>query len=289
MNNEQPKIDEREVLENCDEDSTLSVRVEPVMQLKNVRKAFTKPNGEQLVIVEDLCLEIKDIIGKPQILSILGKSGSGKTTLLRMIAGLDTPDAGEVLVSNGSRKNHQMRPVVAGDVGVVFQKYPLFDFYTVFENLVEPAVKSGILRKDAEQLANMYLTEFNMFDAAGNYPVECSGGMRQRVAILQQLMVKNRKFIVLDEPFSGLDVKNAAAVIKMLHRTAFLHTLNTFVIVTHDITNAMIISDTVVILDKAGIVKTFNLAEEGLAYHKNISELPRFEAIRHEIRGLMQE
>jgi NitT/TauT family transport system ATP-binding protein len=272
--------------EECTEDTTGNTRMESLLQVQSVAKSFCDNH-----VLKDFTLDIKDIHGKPQIVALLGQSGAGKTTALRIISGLDKPDSGEVLVSNGERGEQcVMHQVEAGKVGVVFQKYPLFEHLNIFKNLVEPAVKTGTPRKTAEEKATAHLQSFEMLNAAYRYPVELSGGMRQRIAILQQLMVENRHFIVLDEPFSGLDVKNVQLVIKLLNSIAMAHTLNTFIIVTHDITNALIIADTVYVLGRengqgaARIMKTYDLIDEGLAYHHNIEDIPRFNELRKELK-----
>jgi polar amino acid transport system ATP-binding protein/sulfate transport system ATP-binding protein len=114
------------------------------------------------------------------------------------------------------------------------------------------------------------------------------------VAILQQLML-DRHFIILDEPFSGLDPVNVANVIKLISRVAHQHTLNTFIIITHDVTSALTISDHVYLMgrerDEKGepvpgsrVMKEYDLIAEGLAYRPDIEDLPRFAELRKEIR-----
>jgi len=274
--------------EDCNNDTTDVQRMESLLHVEGVSKSFKNNDGTVNKVLQDFTLDIKDIHGKPQIVALLGQSGSGKTTALRIIAGLDKPDTGEVTVSNGSRDAHAMHTVKAGQVGVVFQKYPLFDHLTVFSNLVQPAVLNGMDRTEAQGLANTYLEAFELpMDA---YPVQLSGGMRQRVAILQQLMIPNRHFIVMDEPFSGLDVKNVQLVTNLITKVANLHTLNTFIVVTHDVTNALIIADTVYVLGRENgkgasrIMKEYCLIEEGLAYRPNIESIPRFQEIRKELK-----
>jgi NitT/TauT family transport system ATP-binding protein len=273
-------------------------RKESLMSVKDVSKSFTTNNGGVNRVLEGLSFDIKDIHGKPQIAALLGQSGSGKTTALRIVAGLDAPDSGEVTLCHETEVDDKPTfcPVRAGEVGVVFQKYPLFDNMTVLDNLVEPAVKTGTGRDEAFEKAKLYLSAFNLDSSTGNYPVQLSGGQRQRVAILQQLMIDNRHFIVLDEPFSGLDVSNLQSVIKLITSVANMHTLNTFIIVTHDVTNALIVADTIYVLGRAEkdekgkpsgpahIVKEYDLVSEGLAYRPNIEDIPRFTELRKELK-----
>lgn len=264
--------------------------LEPLLTLENIGKEFPMNDGTTFIALKELSLTIKDIKGKPQIVSLLGPSGSGKTTALRVIAGLDEPTSGCVMITNGKG----LRSVRVGDVGVVFQKYPLFEDLNVLNNLVVPATNAGMSKEAAKEKALRYLDEFNLVQQGLAWPVQLSGGQRQRVAILQQLM-KERHFIILDEPFSGLDPVNILNVIKLINRIAHQHTLNTFMIITHDITSALTISDHVYLLgrerDEKGkpipggrIMKEYDLVEEGLAYQANIEDLPRFAEIRKEIK-----
>lgn len=263
-----------------------------LLTLDNVGKTFAMNDGSSLVVLKNLSLAVKNIRNKPQILSLLGPSGAGKTTALRIIASLDAPTSGQVCITNGV--SHELRPVRVGDVGVVFQKYPLFEDLSVMNNLVEPAVHSGIPNSLAQEKALKYLDEFNLSQQAGCWPVQLSGGQRQRVAILQQLMPE-RHFIILDEPFSGLDPVNIQGVINLIVRVANEHTLNTFIAITHDVTSALIISDHVYLLGRdraengrpipgARITKEYDLIAEGLAYQPDIEDLPRFAEIRKEIK-----
>lgn len=261
--------------------------MEELIKIENVSRSFSLNDGKTLQVLSNVNLTIDNIPDKPQILSILGPSGGGKTTLLRVLAGLDKPDSGKVILKDGT-----MRDVRIGDVGVVFQRYPLFDDRNVLQNLVEPAKNGGLSGDVARAKALKMLDEFDLARQASSYPLQLSGGQRQRVAIAQQL-IQERRYIILDEPFSGLDPNNVTNVIRLLKNVAHEHTDNTFIIITHDITSALIISDTVCLLgrpntadEKSGafIVKEYNLIQEGLAYRDDIEDLPRFQAIRKEIK-----
>jgi ABC-type nitrate/sulfonate/bicarbonate transport system ATPase subunit len=266
--------------------------LEPLLTVEQLTKSFKTNDGNTLVVLKDLSLTIRNIKHKPQIVSLLGPSGAGKTTALRIIAGLDKPTAGCVRLSDGEGK--PLRESRVGDVGVVFQRYPLFDDINVLNNLVEPAVRAGMPKKAARDKALRLLDEFDMVKQGLAWPLQLSGGQRQRVAILQQLM-QDRHFIILDEPFSGLDPVNIVNVIDLIVSTASQHTLNTFIIVTHDVTSALIVSDTVYLLGRerdaqgnaipgARVLKQYDLIAEGLAYHPAIEDMPRFSEIRKEIK-----
>ena len=263
-----------------------------LLDIQNITKAFPMNDGTSFVALREFSLTINDNKDKPQIVSLLGPSGSGKTTALRIVAALDKPTSGCVMITNG--EVNKMRPVRVGDVGVVFQRYPLFEDLNVLRNLTEPAIRRGMDAKEAKDKALKYLDEFDLVKQGLAWPVQLSGGQRQRVAILQQLM-QERHFIILDEPFSGLDPVNIINVINLISRIANQHTLNTFIIITHDVTSALIISDNVYLLgrerDEKGepipggrIMKTYDLVAEGLAYRPDIEDIPRFAEIRKEIR-----
>lgn len=263
-----------------------AVMLEELLVIDNVSKSFWTNDGKRFPVLDNMSLTIRDIKDKPQVISVLGPSGCGKTTLMRLIAGLDKPDVGAILCSSGN--DGKLYPVKVGDVGVVFQRYPLFDDRTVLQNLVEPARNSGLSKVAAEERAVQYLDEFDLAEQKNSYPLQLSGGQRQRVAISQQL-IQERHYIILDEPFSGLDPNNTLNVIKLINRVANQHTKNTFIIVTHDITSALIVSDRVFLIGRTKneggrIVKEYDLIKEDLAYHKDIEDLPRFNELRKEIR-----
>jgi NitT/TauT family transport system ATP-binding protein len=305
--NENPEQEEKAAIEGAtgkpveEEDGTCTpgplvhgaTMLEPLLTLEEVCKEFEMNDGTTFIALKNLSFTIKNIKDKPQIVSLLGPSGAGKTTALRIIAGLDSPTSGCVMITNGKG----LRSVKIGDVGVVFQKYPLFEDLNVLNNLIVPAVNSGMSKAAAKEKALRYLDEFDLVKQSLSWPVQLSGGQRQRVAILQQLM-KERHFIILDEPFSGLDPVNIMSVIRLINRIANEHTLNTFIIITHDITSALIISNHIYLLGRdrddkgrpvpgSRVMKEYDLVEEGIAFHEDIAEvedLPRFAEIRKEIK-----
>lgn len=267
--------------------------LEPLLTVDNVCKDFSLNDGKKFPVLKNLSFSIKNIQNKPQIVSILGPSGIGKTTILRIIAALERPTSGHILITED--EPNKMRDVKLGDVGVVFQKYPLFDDLSVLDNLVQPGIRIAKLdAKVAREQALQYLDKFGLFKQSLHWPVQLSGGQRQRVAILQQLMT-NKHFIILDEPFSGLDPVSITSVINLIKNIANQHTLNTFIIITHDITSALTVSDTIYLLGRevdekgealpgARIMKEYDLISEGLAYLPDIEEKARFAEIRKEIK-----
>jgi NitT/TauT family transport system ATP-binding protein len=221
------------------------------------------------------------------VLGLLGPSGMGKTTLFKILAGLDTPDAGQVLVGVGQK------PVERGMVGVVAQNYPLFNHRTVLGNLAVAGRQAHMSGKRAEERANELLERFGMAEHGGKYPVQLSGGQRQRVAIAQQFMCSEH-FLLMDEPFSGLDPMAVQRVINFINEMASTDELKTFIVVTHDIEAAMEVSDHIHLLgrdrDESGNVlpgakirASYDLGAMGLAWRDNVSAEPEFVKLRQEI------
>lgn len=133
------------------------------------------------------------------MVGFLGPSGIGKTQLFRIIAGLTQPTSGFVVL------NSMNRSVQAGEVGVVAQSYPLFEHRTVLSNLLLAAAQKEKDGKVARDKAVDYLEKFELAERRNLYPAQLSGGQRQRVAIIQQILCSEH-FLLMDEPFSGLDM-----------------------------------------------------------------------------------
>jgi len=207
--------------------------------LRNVRHAY---NGAWAL--DDVSLTAPQ--GK--VLALLGPSGSGKSTILRLIAGLETPDAGEIAIGNEIvSAPGRVLPTEQRRVGMVFQDYSLFPHLTAGANVAFGLDKVGRAERDAQALH--WLDRVGLKHRAGAYPHELSGGEQQRVALARALAPKPRA-ILLDEPFSGLDPVQRAEL-----RDATLATLaetqTTTLFVTHDAEDALQVADRLAIM-KAG-------------------------------------
>lgn len=229
------------------------------------------------LVLRDVSLAIQNIVrpdvaDQGQVIGVLGPSGAGKTTLMRILAGLDAPDGGRVTIDGA--------PAAAGRVGVVFQHYPLLEHRRVLANLRVTGC--------SEAAARAWLARFDLADRADAWPGELSGGQRQRVAILQQLAC-GRTYLVMDEPFSGLDPLNKQHACDLIAEVARLGERNTLIIVTHDIREAVKVADTLWLVGKRGdapgstIVDTYNLIERELAWEPAIERTPRFAAFVREL------
>ncbi|MBI2569823.1 MAG: ABC transporter ATP-binding protein [Candidatus Schekmanbacteria bacterium] len=248
-------------------------------------------------ILEGVDLVVRDLRQRGsvrgQIRGIIGPSGVGKTQLLRVIAGLSRADRGGVRVAVDDTGT--MQPVRPGMVGVVAQHYPLFAHLTVLQNLSLAGRASGMAGRLARQQAMELLGRFRLDDRARFWPSQLSGGQRQRVAILQQLMV-NRFFLVMDEPFSGLDPNAIGAVTDFVREVSNAHELNTLLIISHDIRSVVAICDRVHLLgrafDESGrrqraahVVRELDLLASGIAWSDNPKALPVFHELVNDIEA----
>ncbi len=215
------------------------------ISLRNVGRTFVSARGEKVEALHDINLEVEDAfspegrdIGEFRVL--LGPSGCGKSTILRMIAGLDHPDKGQVLV-NGNPVTEPGR-----DRGMVFQKYTSFQWLTIAENIAYGMKINGV--PDAEQKKTVkHLMEavgLSGFEKA--YPETLSGGMQQRVAIARTLAVRPQ-VILMDEPFGALDAQTRSEMQHLLLRI-WDETACTVLFVTHDVEEAIYLADRIFIL-----------------------------------------
>jgi len=208
------------------------------LEFKDVKKAFPIGKGKEYVAVKDVNLEIKE----NEIISIIGHSGCGKSTLLNMIAGLDLATGGDISLEG---------EVLTGpgpDRAVVFQNHSLLPWLSVYDNIemavkkVMPELSSKELRERVEKFVSMV----NLDAAKDKYPSEISGGMKQRVGIARALSIKP-KVLLMDEPFGALDSLTRANLQEHLMRIQ-QSVKNTVIIITHDIDEAVLLSDRVIMM-----------------------------------------
>ena len=243
-------------------------------------------------VLRDVNLTIKNWVrpdvAQGQVVALLGPSGVGKTTLLRLLAGLCAPDSGSIKMGENG---HSVR---RGQIGVVAQHYPLFSHRTVLGNLIVAAKQAGLNGRAARAAAIELLQRFDLSAQANSYPAQLSGGQRQRAAIAQQFLGCDG-FLLLDEPFSGLDIVAQEVVIRLIAEMARRDEKMTFLVITHDIAAALQIADTVWLLGRdrdasgapiagARVQHTYDLVERELAWRPNIAQLPAFEVLLGEIR-----
>ena len=213
-----------------------------LLQIQSCCQAFPKPDGEELLVLNDINLTLKE----GEIVGLLGRSGSGKSTLLRLISGLARPTAGSVVYSG--------RPVTgpAPGIAMVFQSFALFPWLTVLENVQLGLEALGLPETEIRQraLAAIDLIGLDGYESA--YPRELSGGMRQRVGFARALVV-HPNILLMDEPFSALDVLTAETL-----RTDFLDLwiegklpIKGVILVTHNIEEAVLMCDRILVFSRS--------------------------------------
>ena len=167
--------------------------------------------------------------------AIVGRSGSGKSTLLHMLAGLDTPDAGRVLVGGeemtGLSANAKAR-LRASHMGFVYQNHHLLPEFDAQENVAMPLRIAGIRKEEAESAALGLLEQVGLRERRGHLPAQLSGGERQRVAVARAI-AGNPSIVLADEPTGNLDTENANSVMALITELSLQHGV-AFLIVTHD-------------------------------------------------------
>ncbi len=198
-----------------------------IVELRGVSKAFEE-NGARVQILEGLNLEIWE----GQKVAIVGPSGSGKSTILSLIAGLDTPDAGEVLFEGRAVNKMSERELALyrnNDIGIIFQSFELILPFTVRENISAPQE----IKKDLKhEVINNLINEVNLNNKSESAVTNLSGGEKQRVAIARALS-NNPKLILADEPTGSLDSATGKRVLEILISLAEKEN-KTLIIITHD-------------------------------------------------------
>ncbi|MBM7641814.1 amino acid ABC transporter ATP-binding protein [Streptococcus loxodontisalivarius] len=203
-----------------------------MLELKNVFKNFG-----QKVIFHDFSLTIQD----GEVLAIVGPSGGGKTTLLRMLAGLETMDAGEVIYNGKPVPTNHLE--TENLLGFVFQDFQLFPHMTVLDNLIlSPTKTMGMTKSDATDKALGLLKRLGLSEHANVYPSSLSGGQKQRVALARAMMI-DPEIIGYDEPTSALDPELRQEVENLIKQNR--ETGVTQIVVTHDMTFAENIADNI--------------------------------------------
>lgn len=240
-------------------------------------------------ILRDVDADVVDWVGHGQVVGLLGPSGIGKTQFLRILAGLQSPNKGTVLLGE------KQEPTSRGKIGVVTQDYRVFMDRTVLGNLVVAGRQAGLSRAASRDKALDLLERFGLGDRARFWPGQLSGGGRQRLAILQQAMCSEH-FIIMDEPFSGLDPIATEKVCKLINEYADADELNTVIVISHDITATVTVADTLwlmgcernpegKIIPGARIRKVHDLIDLGLAWHEGVSTTSAFAEFVRSIRA----
>jgi nitrate/nitrite transport system ATP-binding protein len=267
---------ENEILTEINTNSSSCISV------KNVTISF-KTNGKgTFTAVKDIDLDIK----KGEIVSIIGHSGCGKSTLMNSISGMVKPTSGEVTV-NGNK--------VTGpgpDRGIVFQNYSLLPWMTVYKNVYE-AVDSVLKNKSAaekKEIVEYNLKMVNLLQHKDKLPSQLSGGMKQRTAIARAFAI-NPSVLLLDEPFGALDALTKGSMhVELLKIWNLNKRQQTIVMVTHDIEEAIFLSDRVVVMNDGPEATIRKIVEINIARPRNkkdIVHLPEYMKVHDELLSLL--
>lgn len=229
------------------------------LKLENVEKSFPMPKGKKYIAVQDVNIDIRE----NEIISIIGHSGCGKSTLLNMIAGLDMATGGEVSLQGKEIKGP------GPERAVVFQNHSLLPWLSVYQN-IEMAVKKVMPELSPPELKERVMKFVNMVNldhAKDKYPGEISGGMKQRVGIARALSIKPQ-VLLMDEPFGALDSLTRANLQEHLMRIQ--QTMkNTVIVITHDVDEAVLLSDRVIMMTNGPEATIGEILEVNLAHPRD--------------------
>lgn len=241
----------------------------------HIDKVYTS-NKKSVKAIEDASIDIQD----NDFVCIVGPSGCGKSTLLRMLAGLDFPTAGEILV------NDKKITGPGADRGMVFQTYTLFPWMTVEDNIKFGLKIKKMSKSEQQKIADRYLDIIGLKKFAKAYPKELSGGMKQRVAIARAL-ANQPEVLLMDEPFGALD-PHTKSMMQLLMREIWETEHPTAVFITHDIDEAVFLANKIYVMSArpGKIIREVNV----YLPHKrtlDLKDTPEFIQIRKGINDLL--
>ncbi|GLK83332.1 ABC transporter ATP-binding protein [Ancylobacter defluvii] len=210
--------------------------VAPRLRIEDVRLEYTTRQGKTVLAIDDISIDVPD----NQFAVIVGPSGCGKSSLLYLVAGLNEPTSGRILLGNEEVDGP------GPDRGMVFQSYTLFPWLTVRENVEFGLKRRKLPQAERDEIVNRYLNETGLAAFHDAYPKQLSGGMMQRVAIARAL-ANDPKILLMDEPFGALDSQTRNSMQKLLLRVWEQHK-KTVLFVTHDIDEAILLGDRIYVM-----------------------------------------
>ncbi|KUO74871.1 MAG: nitrate ABC transporter ATP-binding protein [Desulfosporosinus sp. BRH_c37] len=220
------------------------------LSLKGLSKTYFNPqNNQSMEVLQTLDLEVET----GSFVSLIGPSGCGKSTICNLVAGIEVPDTGDILLNGEAIQG------TLGNVGYMPQKDLLLPWRTLLENVL---LGCEILHKDKRQAhieAKEWLNQFGLSPFSEHYPHQLSGGMRQRGALLRTILF-GKKTLLLDEPFGALDALTRQEMQRWL-LSIWNRTRHTVLLITHDVDEAILLSDKVVVLSQrpARLIHEFNI------------------------------
>ena len=208
-----------------------------ILEVKGISKKYQSKENEILAI-ENINFRVE----KGEFVSIIGPSGCGKSTLLSIIAGLEEKTSGEIYIEGEKVEN------ISEKIGYMLQKDCLLEWRTIFSNTMLGLEIKGKNKEEGKMYVENLLKKYNLYEFKDKYPSELSGGMRQRVALIRTLAVKP-KILLLDEAFSALDYQTRIMVTNDIYSILKKENM-TAIMVTHDISEAISMSDRILVLSK---------------------------------------
>jgi nitrate/nitrite transport system ATP-binding protein len=253
------------------------------LKIEDLEIAFKTSQGKY-VAVKDINLDVD----KGQIISIIGHSGCGKSTIMNAIAGMVMPTRGRVLLNGKTIKGP------GPDRGIVFQNYSLLPWLNIYQNIFQAV--DAALRNEAKaekhERVERFLRMVNLWDHREKYPKQLSGGMKQRVAIARAFAI-DPEVLLLDEPFGALDALTKASLhIELLKLWNLTQRSKTIIMVTHDIEEAVFLSDRIVVMNNGPAATIREIEEVHLPRPRNKKEsvnLPEYKVIRERLLSLLVE
>ena len=243
------------------------------LSIQGVGRTFPGVNGgKPTLALQPTTLDV----AHNDFITILGPSGCGKSTLLRIVAGLDTPTVGQVLLDG------QQVTGPGADRGMVFQSYTLFPWLTVRENICFGLREKGMPVAEQAEIAGRFIAEVGLTGFESHFPKQLSGGMQQRVALARAL-ANDPKILLLDEPFGALDNQTRALMQELLLSIWELHK-KTVLFVTHDIDEAIFMANRCAVFSaRPGRIK--NELQIDLPYprHYTVKTTPRFSELKAQV------
>ncbi|MBS0444837.1 MAG: ABC transporter ATP-binding protein [Proteobacteria bacterium] len=243
------------------------------LSIRSVSRTFAGMHGgAPTLALQPTSLAVAD----NDFITILGPSGCGKSTLLRIVAGLDVPTAGDVLLDG--------QPVAGpgADRGMVFQSYTLFPWLTVRENICFGLREKGLPAAEQAEIAARYIAEIGLAGFERHYPKQLSGGMQQRVALARAL-ANDPKILLLDEPFGALDHQTRALMQELLLSIWELHK-KTVLFVTHDVDEAIFMANRCVVFSaRPGRIKKELAIDLPYPRHYTVKTTARFSELKAEV------
>ena len=222
----------------------------PIIKFLNISHSY----GEKEILI-DFSMDLDS----DKISCLLGSSGCGKTTILRLIAGLEVPQKGDILVGDKlfSSNGNNIIPPHKRELGFVFQDLALWPHFTVFKNIAFGLEQRNEM--DIEDTVNSILSFFDLQQYAHKYPHQLSGGQQQLVAIARSLVLKP-KILLMDEPLANLDVKLKSKILKYIKKIQAEFNL-IIIYVTHDHKEAFAIADSIIVLNNGKIEDVGNVEQ----------------------------